>query len=67
MGGKVDKMGRQWGDVEGNLLWFWVKEKDRSPEGQQKEGEQAISGNRRFGGTPKNAPKTWEVRDSQDS
>jgi hypothetical protein len=36
--------------------------------GQQKECKQATSGNRRLKGTPpKNAPETWEVRDSQDS
>jgi hypothetical protein len=34
---------------EGNLIWYWVREKDRSPEGQQKEWKQATSGNRRLG------------------
>jgi hypothetical protein len=47
LGGKMDA-GLGWG--EGNLIWYWVREKDRSPEGQQKEWKQAISGGRRLGG-----------------
>ena len=34
---------------EGNLIWYWVREKVWSPEGQQKEWNQATSGNRRLG------------------
>jgi hypothetical protein len=25
--GKVDRVGGQW-EVEGNLIWYWVREKD---------------------------------------
>jgi hypothetical protein len=32
LGGKVDGMREREG--EGNLIWYWVREKDRSPEGQ---------------------------------
>ena len=28
LGGKVDEMGGQWGRVEGNLIWYWVRKKD---------------------------------------
>ena len=27
LGGKVDRVGGQWG-VEGNPIWYWVREKD---------------------------------------
>jgi hypothetical protein len=37
-------------EEEGNLIWYWVREKEPSPEGQQKEWKQATSGNRRLGG-----------------
>jgi hypothetical protein len=38
----------RWGEEgeEGNLIWYWVREKDWSPEGRQKECKQATSGNR---------------------
>ena len=52
---------------EGNLIWYWVREKDWSSEVQQKECKQETSGYRRFAGNPQNAPETWEMRDSQDS
>jgi hypothetical protein len=34
---------------EGNLIWHWEREKDWSPEGQQKKWKQATSGDRRLG------------------
>jgi hypothetical protein len=49
LGEKVDAGVREW-MVEENLIWYWVREKDWSPEGQQKEWKQATSGNRRYGG-----------------
>jgi hypothetical protein len=59
------------GGRKGNLIWYWVRKKDRSSEGQQKEWKQATSGNGRLGvGVGlglQNAPETWEVRDSQES
>jgi hypothetical protein len=30
--------------VEGSLIWYWVREKDWSPDGQQKEWKQATLG-----------------------
>jgi hypothetical protein len=27
LGGKVDRAGGEWGK-EGNLIWYWVREKD---------------------------------------
>jgi hypothetical protein len=53
--------GQWW--VEGNLIWYPVREKGGSSEGQQKECKQATSGNRRLRGFPQNAPETWEMRD----
>jgi hypothetical protein len=35
---------------EGNLIWYYVREKDQSLKGQQKEWKQEISGNRSLGG-----------------
>jgi hypothetical protein len=35
---------------KGNLIWYWEREKDWSPECQQKEWKQATSGNRRLRG-----------------
>ena len=35
---------------ERNLDWYWEKEMDCIPEGQQKEWKQATSGNRSLGG-----------------
>jgi hypothetical protein len=32
------------------MIWYWVKEKDRSLESQQKKWKSAASGGRRFGG-----------------
>jgi hypothetical protein len=57
---------RGFGEGVGNMIWHWVREKDWSPEGQQKEWKQATS---EVGGwvTLQKAPETWEVRDSQDS
>jgi hypothetical protein len=52
---------------KGNLVWYWIREKNWSPEGQQKEWKQATSGNRRWGGALQNAPESWKVRVSQDS
>jgi hypothetical protein len=43
-----------------------VREKYRSPEGQQKESKQAISGNGGWGDLPE-CTRNLEVRDSQDS
>jgi hypothetical protein len=41
-------MGRELGRrEEGKLIWYWVRDKDRSPESQQKEWKQATSGIRR--------------------
>jgi hypothetical protein len=42
--------GRRVGRIgeEGNLIWYCVREKDGSPEGQQKECKQTTSGNRRL-------------------
>jgi hypothetical protein len=45
-------LGRESGWGGGNLIWYWVREKDWSPEGLQKECKQATSGNRRLGGLP---------------
>jgi hypothetical protein len=39
--------GGRW-HLEGNTVWYWVREKDLSPEGQQKEWNQASSGCRRM-------------------
>jgi hypothetical protein len=44
-----------------------VREKDLSPEDQQKKCKQATYGGRRLGEPCQNALETWEVRDSQDS
>jgi hypothetical protein len=38
LGGKVDRVGGE-GGGERNLIWYWVREKDWSPEGQQKRME----------------------------
>jgi hypothetical protein len=55
----VDGRGREYRVREGNLIWYWVREKDWRPEGQQKEWEQATSGGRRLGGgILQNAPET---------
>jgi hypothetical protein len=35
--------------VERNLIWYWVRKKDRRPEGQQKEWKQGTYGDRRLG------------------
>ena len=35
---------------KGNLIWYWVREKDWKPEGQQRELKQVMSGDRRSGG-----------------
>jgi hypothetical protein len=43
-----------------------MREKDWSPEGQQKELKQATSGNKRLG-DPDTAPESWEVTDSKNS
>jgi hypothetical protein len=50
--GRREGLGRErrWGG--GNLIWYWVREKDWSPESLQKEGKQATSGNGRLGDTP---------------
>ena len=40
------------GGVWGELIWYWMREKDLSCEGQQKEWKQATSGNRRLGDPP---------------
>jgi hypothetical protein len=48
---------------EGNLIWYWVREKHWGPEIQQKECKQATSGNRRLG-TPSRMhqrPGGWET------
>jgi hypothetical protein len=52
----------QWG-VLGNLIWYWVREKDWSPEGQQKECKQSTSVNKRFGGPLRmhQRPVRWET------
>jgi hypothetical protein len=49
-----------------NLIWYWVREKDWSPECQKKEWKQAPH---EIGcwGTLQNASETWEVRDSWES
>ena len=47
LGGKVDRGRGVRG--EGNMVWYWVREKEWSPEGQQKEWKQATPGNRRLG------------------
>jgi hypothetical protein len=41
-------LGVGWGRE--NMIWYWVKEKDRSLESQQKKWKSAASGGRRFGG-----------------
>jgi hypothetical protein len=46
VGGKVD---RELGREERIHIWYCVTEKDRSPEGQQKEWKQVTSPGRRFG------------------
>jgi hypothetical protein len=51
---------------KGILIWYWVREENRSPEGQQKNWKKATSGHRRLG-TLQNLPETWEVNNSQDS
>jgi hypothetical protein len=48
LGGKVDGVGGN-RKVAGNIIWYWVREKGWSPEGQQKEWKQATSRNRRLG------------------
>ena len=47
--GGREKLGRESGRRGGNLMWFWVREKDWSPEGLQKECKQATSENRSLG------------------
>ena len=37
---------------EGNMIWYWVRERDWSPEGQQKECKQETIGNRKSGDPP---------------
>jgi hypothetical protein len=55
----------EWGSGEElgggeDLIWYWVREKYSSSEGQQKEYKQATSVNRRLGDLPppQNAPET---------
>jgi hypothetical protein len=36
----------------GSLIWYWVREKDWIPEGQQKEWKQTTMGGRRLGYPP---------------
>jgi hypothetical protein len=57
--------GRILGGEEGNLIWYWVREKNRSPEDQQKNWKKAASGYRRLG-TLQNSPETSGVSNSQD-
>jgi hypothetical protein len=48
-GGYREQLGWESGEggEEKNIIRYWVREKDRSPEGQQKEWKQATSGGRR--------------------
>jgi hypothetical protein len=43
---------RGWGlmGVGRGMIWYWKREKDWSPEDQQKEWKQATSGGKRLGG-----------------
>jgi hypothetical protein len=50
-----------------NLIWYWMREKDGSPENRQKEWKTGNLRKEEVEGTLKNAPETWEVRDFQDS
>jgi hypothetical protein len=47
---QIDKVRGQWKE-EGNVICYWVREKDWIPEGKQKEWKQATSGSR-LGGPP---------------
>jgi hypothetical protein len=50
IGVKVDGGGeKEWGK-EGNLIWYWVREKNLSPEDHQKEWKQVTLGSRRLKG-----------------
>jgi hypothetical protein len=46
--GRESQQEEEW-EKEGNLIWYWVREKDWSSAGQQKEWKQATSGNKRLG------------------
>jgi hypothetical protein len=48
---------------EGNLIWYWVREKGWSLEGQQKEWKQSTSGDRWLWGSCRmhQRPRRWET------
>jgi hypothetical protein len=54
------------GGEEGNMIRYWVEESTEAPRASRKNVNrkpQEVGGR----STLKNEPKTWEVRDSQDS
>jgi len=55
------------GRGEGNLIWYWVRKKDWSPEGHQKEWKQVASENRRLGRPCRMHQRPGRLRDSQNS
>ena len=67
--GGREELGREsglGGGIEGNLIWYCVRERTealRAGRTNVNRQPQAIGGQ----GTLQNVPKTWEVRDSQDS
>jgi hypothetical protein len=75
-----ERSSQKWGGMEGpgresGWCGLWMRgrvepdmvlceEKIEALRASRKNVKQETSGNRRLGGTPKNAPETWKVRDS---